>query len=116
MAAASGKQPFFRRFHSGPASAAAYSMAKVRLGSKEFNVDSEHIDASNCDVTAADLALFAARVKTGEISRLKILWLVIFFPVLFLLCIFRLLFAALRQRRLSAAEFSFLFFIVVRER
>ena len=91
-------------------------MAKVKLGSKEFNVDSEHIDAFNCDVTAADLALFAARVKTGEISRLKKLYLVMFFPVLFLLCIFRLLFAALRQRRLSPAEFAFLFFIVVRER
>ena len=116
MAAASGKQPFFRRFHSGPASAAAYSMAKVKLGREEFNVDSEEIDAGSCGVPAADLALFAARVKTGEISRLKILDLVIFFPVLFLLCIFRLLFAALRQRRLSPAEFSFLFFIVVRER
>ncbi len=70
-------------------------MAKVKLGSKEFNVDSEEIDADSCGVPAADLALFAARVKTGEISRVKKLYLVIFFLFLFLLCIFRVLFAAL---------------------
>ena len=73
-------------------------MAKVKLGRKEFDVYSEKIDADRCGVPAADLALFAARVKTGEISRVKKLYLVIFFPVLFLLCIFRVLPAALRQR------------------
>ena len=70
-------------------------MAKVKLGSKEFNVDSEEIYADSGGVPAADLALFAARVKSGEISRVKTLDLVIFFPVLFLLCIVRVLFAAL---------------------
>ncbi len=73
-------------------------MAKVKLGRREFDVDSEVILADNCGVPAADLALFAARVKTGEISRVKKLYLVIFFLFLFLLCIFRLLPAALRQR------------------
>ncbi len=57
-------------------------MANVKLGRKEFHVDSEIFDASRCDVPAVDLALFAARVKTGEISRVKTLSLVIFFPIL----------------------------------
>ena len=78
--------------------AAFSSKEKVKLGWKEFDVNSEKIDANRCGVPAADLALFAARVKTGEICRVKILHLVIFFPIPFLLCIFRLLCAALRQR------------------
>ncbi len=79
-------------------SAAAYSMAKVRLGSKEFDVNVEKIDANRCDVSAVDLALFAARLKMGEISRVKTLSLVIYFLALFLLHFLRVLFAALRQR------------------
>ncbi len=51
-------------------------MAKVKLGSKEFDVDSENIDAENCGVSHADCAEFAARMKTGEISRVKKLDLV----------------------------------------
>ena len=51
-------------------------MAKVKLGSKEFDVDSEVIDASGCGVSDADCAAFAARMKTGEISRVKTLNLV----------------------------------------
>ena len=51
-------------------------MAKVKLGSKEFDVDSEEIDASSCGVSDADCAAFAARMKTGEISRVKTLNLV----------------------------------------
>ena len=51
-------------------------MAKVKLGSKEFDVDSEKIDASDCGVSDADCAAFAARMKTGEISRVKTLKLV----------------------------------------
>ena len=97
----SREQPVFRRFYSDSLLAlvaAACSMAKVKLGRKEFDIDSEKIDASSCGVPAADLALFAARVKTGEISRVKTLSLVIFFPVPFLLHVFRLLPAALRQR------------------
>ena len=51
-------------------------MAKVKLGSKEFDVDSERIDASGCGVSDADCAAFAARIKTGEICRVKTLDLV----------------------------------------
>ncbi len=64
-----------------------HSMAKVKLGSKEFDVDSEYIVARSCGVPAADLALFAARVKTGEISRVEELRLVIFFRFCFC-CVF----------------------------
>ncbi len=51
-------------------------MAKVKLGSKKFDVDSEEINASGCGVSDADCAAFAARMKTGEISRVKTLILV----------------------------------------
>ena len=61
-------------------------MATVKLGSKTFDVTSEVISASSCRVTAADLSALAARMKTGEISRVKELWLVRYFSVLFLLC------------------------------
>ena len=54
-------------------------MAKVKLGSKEFDVDSEEIDASGCGVSDADCVAFAARMTTGEISRVKELLLVSFF-------------------------------------
>ena len=51
-------------------------MAKVKSGSKEFDVDSEEIDASGCGVSDAECAAFATRMKTGEISRVKTLVLV----------------------------------------
>ena len=51
-------------------------MAKVKLGTKEFNVSSEGIDARSCGVSAADCAELAARMKTGEISKVKTLTLV----------------------------------------
>ena len=51
-------------------------MARVKLGSKEFDVDSEKIDARDCGVSVADCAEFARRMKTGEISRVKTLNLV----------------------------------------
>ena len=51
-------------------------MAKVKLGSKEFDVDSEEIDATSCRVSDSDCAEFAARMKMGEFSRVKILYLV----------------------------------------
>jgi hypothetical protein len=54
-------------------------MAKVKLGSRECDVDSEVVNANFCGASAADVALLAARMKTGEISRLKTLNLVIFF-------------------------------------
>ena len=51
-------------------------LAKVKLGTKEFDVGSWEIDAKNCGVSAADCAELAARLKTGEISRVKTLKLV----------------------------------------
>ena len=54
-------------------------MPTVKLGRKEFDVDSEEIDAYDCDVSAADCVAFAARMRTGEISRVKKLNLVSFF-------------------------------------
>jgi hypothetical protein len=73
-------------------------MAKVKLGWAEFDVDSEEIVANGCGVSSADVAVFATRMKTGEISRLKILYLVICFPVPLLLHIFCLLCLALPLR------------------
>ncbi len=61
-------------------------MPKVKLGFKEFDVDCEEINALNCGVSVADCIALAARMKTGEISRVKKLWLVRFFSVLFLFC------------------------------
>jgi hypothetical protein len=51
-------------------------MAKVKLGSKEFDVDCEEINAMRCNVTDADCVALAARMKSGEMHRLKRLWLV----------------------------------------
>ena len=51
-------------------------MAKVKLGTKEFDVGSEEIDADRCGVSDADCIELAARMKTGEISRVKKLHLV----------------------------------------
>ena len=61
-------------------------MSKVKLGRYEFDVDCEEIDARNCGVSDADCIALAARMKTGEISRVKSLQLVRFFSVLFLFC------------------------------
>ncbi len=52
--------------------------AKVKLGSWEFDVDSEEINASRCGVSDADCVAFAARMTTGEIIRVKRLYLVRF--------------------------------------
>ncbi len=67
-------------------------MATVKLGSKKYRVDSEEIHARLCEVSAADCTAFAARMKTGEISRVKKLDLVrfiLFFLLLNLLFFFR---------------------------
>jgi hypothetical protein len=62
-------------------------MATVKLGSKEFDVDSEEIvDVRYCDVTSADCTALAARMNAGEMSRLKTLSLVRLFLVVFLIC------------------------------
>jgi hypothetical protein len=68
----------------GPAPASTSFHGK--LGWKTFDVNSEEIDASYSGVTAADCSALAARMKTGEISRVKKLNLVRFISVLFLLC------------------------------
>jgi hypothetical protein len=46
-------------------------MPTVKLGRREFDVDSEEIDASYCGVSDADCVAFAARMTTGEIVSLK---------------------------------------------
>ena len=51
-------------------------MAKVKLGMKEFDVSSESIYACGIGVSDADCIELAARMKTGEISKVKILNLV----------------------------------------
>ena len=61
-------------------------MAKVKLGSKEFDVDSEEINAVNCGVTAAECVALAARMKSGEMRRLKRLHLVRLLSVIFQFC------------------------------
>ena len=50
-------------------------MAKVKLGTKEFDVSSESMYAYS-GVSDADCIELAARMKTGEISRVKTLILV----------------------------------------
>ena len=62
------------------------SMAKVKLGRNEFDVDSEEITADRCDVTVADCVALAARMKSGEMRRLKKLSLVRLFSVFFKFC------------------------------
>ena len=93
----------FQRFY-WPAAQAQHlhsrrSMASVKLGRKTFDVNSEEINAYGCGVTAADCAALAARMKTGEISRVKTLRLVRFISVLFLLCF---IFCALLNRSFFA--------------
>ena len=61
-------------------------MAKVKLGSREFDVDSEEIVANYSGVTVADLVALAAAMKSGKMRRLKKLDLVRLFPVLFVFC------------------------------
>jgi hypothetical protein len=64
-------------------------MAKVKLGRKEFDVDSEVIDARGCGVTDMDCVALAERMRSGEIRRVKILILVRLFSIIFC-CIPRL--------------------------
>ena len=71
---------------------ATVKLGRKEFGRKEFRVDSEEINAQICGVSAADCTAFAARMKTGEISRVKKLNLVrfiLFFLLLNLLFFFR---------------------------
>jgi hypothetical protein len=58
-------------------------MAKVKLGRNEFDVDCEEINAIGCNVTAAEFVALAARMKSGEMRRLKKLILVRLSSLLF---------------------------------
>lgn len=78
-------------------------MAKVKLGRKEFDVDSEEIHAYNCGVTDADCVALAAAMKSGKIRRLKKLFLVRLFPVLFVFC-FIFSFCTSHPRYLTARQ------------
>ena len=75
-----------RKMYSVRTAASACSMPKVKLGRRDFDVDGEEINASRCGVSAADCVAFAARMTTGEISRVKKLLLVSFFFVVVFLC------------------------------
>jgi hypothetical protein len=55
------------------------TMAKVKLGSKEFDADCRQIDARGCQVTDADCAAFGMRMKGGEFATLWTVILVSFF-------------------------------------
>ena len=67
-----------RKMYSVRTAASACSMPKVKLGRRDFDVDEGEINASRCGVSAADCVAFAARMRTGEISRVKTLNLVRF--------------------------------------
>jgi hypothetical protein len=53
-----------------------YFMAKIKLGIKEFDVDSDVIRASGCRVSDADCAALGARMRDGEFHCLGDLRLV----------------------------------------
>ena len=59
-------------------------MAKVKLGSKEFDVDCEEIDANYCGVSDEECVALGARMKGGEFQRVKRVYLVSFFVLLLL--------------------------------
>jgi hypothetical protein len=59
-------------------------MAKAKLGSNEFDVDCEKIDAYNCGVSDEECVKLGARMKGGEFQRVKTVSLVSFFILLLL--------------------------------
>ena len=59
-------------------------MAKVKLGSKEFDVDYEVIDAGGCRVSDEECVALGARMKGGEFQRVKTVYLVSIFVLLLL--------------------------------
>ncbi len=56
-------------------------MAKIKLGIKEFDVDSDVILASGCKVSDAECAALGARMSDGEFNCLRKLMLVRFFCI-----------------------------------
>ena len=59
-------------------------MAKVKLGSKEFDVDCEEIWARGYGVSDEECVALGARMKGGEFQRVKRVYLVSFFVLLLL--------------------------------
>ncbi len=51
-------------------------MAKVKLGSKEFDADCESIFASDCGVSDAECVVLGERMIGGDFKRLTIVYLV----------------------------------------
>jgi hypothetical protein len=51
-------------------------MMKVKLGSKEFNVDCEEIMADKCGVSDEECAALGELMRSGKINRVKKLSLV----------------------------------------
>ena len=64
-------------------------MAKVKLGSREFDADSREINARFCQVTDAECAAFGMRMKGGEFATLTAVNLVSFFGFVLVLDISR---------------------------
>ena len=64
-------------------------MAKVKLGSREFDADSREIHAGECQVTDAECAAFGMRMKGGEFATLTKVNLVSFFGFVLVLDISR---------------------------
>ena len=64
-------------------------MAKVKLGSREFDADSREINAGGCQVTDAECAAFGMRMKGGEFATLTEVYLVSFFGFVLVLDISR---------------------------
>ena len=59
-------------------------MAKVKLGSREFDADCEEIEASMCGVSDEECVALGARMKGGEFQRVTAVKLVSFFVLLLL--------------------------------
>ena len=62
-------------------------MAKVKLGSKEFDVDCEEIVAGSCRVSDEECVALGARMAGGEFQRVKEVHLVSFFLFCFFLAL-----------------------------
>ena len=80
-----------------------YSMAKVKLGTKSFSVDSEVIDASDSKVSAADCVAFCARLSAGDFKRLRVLNLVSVFLLFLLVFVLRVFCCCEESGRLTCA-------------
>ena len=80
-----------------------YSMAKVKLGTKSFSVDSEEIHAYSSQVSAADCVAFCARLSAGDFKRLRVLNLVSVFLLFLLVFALRVFCCCEESGRLTCA-------------